>query len=348
MITQVEEQLVCPSCSEPLREEGTHLQCVRCKKSWPVVNGIPHFIEEFPYWGEIPLEQMQEVNRAAEAGPWKAALLDSSDPRVQSAAGMMLNLARANWHLLTNLPPESRVLDLGAGTGTNSHALARHYREVVAVEPVLERVEFMRRRFAQEGLSNIKVLRSSLWNLPFAPNSFDLVVMNGVLEWVAEGMTGDPGEVQERALRNAATMLRPGGCLYLGIENRYCPGYFIGYPDPHSGVPFVTVLPRRLAHWYSRRKGMMPNGYRNYLYSSRGYRNLLQRSGFRRVETYLALPSYNHPRFLIPLESDVFSYYESNFQLGRPEGLRSIIRGFLQRIKLLKYVEYSFVILAHK
>src|SRR2546421_270168 len=98
MTAQMEEQLICPGCSAPLLEQGANLHCLRCQKSWPVVNGIPHFVQDFPYWGEIPLEQMQEVNLAAETGPWKAALLDCYDPRVQRAAGMMLNLERANWH----------------------------------------------------------------------------------------------------------------------------------------------------------------------------------------------------------------------------------------------------------
>jgi SAM-dependent methyltransferase len=347
MISEVKECLVCPGCYAPLDEGARNLSCSGCGESWPVIDGIPHFIEDFPYWGEIPLEQMREVNRAAAAGPWRAALLDSSDPQVRRASEMILNLERANWHLLAKRSPDSRVLDLGAGTGTNSHALALHYREVVAVEPVRERVKFMRQRFAQERIENVKIVCSSLWKLPVARESFDLVAMNGVLEWVAEGRAGDPGELQDLALRQAAAVLKPGGCLYLGIENRYCLGYFVGYPDPHSGVPFVTVLPRFLANWYSRRKGR-PEGYRNYLYSSWGYKRLLHRAGFGRVEVYLALPSYNQPRFLIPMENDMFSRYARNFRGGRPGRMRGAVRELLLNLGLLKHLEYSFAILAYK
>jgi SAM-dependent methyltransferase len=341
------ERLVCPVCAVPLEGSDARLHCPQCRESWPVINGVPHFVEDFPYWGEIPLEQMREVNRTAAAGSWEAALRDSPEPSVQKASEMILNLDRANWHCLVNLPPESRVLDLGAGTGTNSHALAMRYREVVALEPVRERIQFMQQRFSQEGLSNITIVRSSLWTLPFAKESFDLVAMNGVLEWVAEGRDGDPEDLQERALRQAFELLRPGGYLYLGIENRMALGYFIGYPDPHSGTPFVTILPRRLAHWYARKNGHS-NGYRNYLYSSRGYRKLLQKVGFTRIDVNLALPSYNQPRFLIPLEGGGYSYYTRNFNATPSDWVRRTLREILLKLDVLKYCEYSFAILAGK
>jgi SAM-dependent methyltransferase len=338
--------LRCPECGKKLHQDSEELHCSVCNQVWPVVSGVPHFVKDFPYWGEIPLEHMREVNRLAAEGPWKAPLLYSSEPSVQRATEMILNLDRANWQLLLNLPLKSRVLDVGAGMGTTSHALALRYQEVIALEPVVERIQFMRQRFAQEKLKNIKILRSSLWVLPFATESMDLVAMNGVLEWVAEGQVGDPTELQERALRKVFKLLRPGGYLYLGIENRFSLGCFIGYPDPHCGLPFVTVLPRPLAQLYARRKGL--NSYRNYLYSSRGYRKLLRKVGFNKLEFYLALPSYNHPRFLIPLDGEAFSYYCRNFNGLHGNGLRRIVHKILMRLKVLPYLESSFVILARK
>ena len=339
--------IVCPDCAGGLFESTDALHCPQCGKSWPIVDGVPDFVGEFPYWGEMPLEQMREVNRRAIAGSWREALLDTADPSVQRASRMILNLERANWHWLVDLPTRSRVLDLGAGTGTNSHALALHYDEVVAVEPVLERIQFMRQRFAQERLPGIRIVRSSLWRLPFAAESMDMIAMNGVLEWVAEGVPGDPGELQESALKRVYRLLRGGGYLYLGIENRICPGYFIGYNDPHCGLPYVTVLPRPLAQWYARRRGAA--GYRNYLYSSRGYARLLRKIGFTRVDIYAAIPSYNDPRFLLPLKSGAFSHYVRSFE-GTPRGnrLRRIIKEVLLRANLLQYFTYSFAIVAQK
>jgi len=339
--------LACPDCGSALKASTGKLACAACAKAWPIVDGVPHFVEDFPYWGEVPQAKMQAVNDRADSGCWKAALLESGDAEVEKAAEMILNLDRANWHWLANVPRDSRVLDLGAGTGTNAHALGLHYREVIALEPVRERIEFMRRRFAQEKLPNVKPVRSSLWSLPFAKESFDMVAMNGVLEWVATGRTGNPHDLQKQAVKNVFGLLRPGGCFYLGIENRLAYGSFLGWPDPHCGLPWVPILPRPLAHWYARRRGHA-EGYRNYLYSSAGYRKLLESVGFNHIQTYVALPSYNHPRFLIPLDDNIFRYYFSNFAAGQLRWHRKLGFKALMALKLLKYCEHSFVIFARR
>jgi SAM-dependent methyltransferase len=339
--------LICPRCAATLTHEQNKLLCQGCSKEWPISDGIPAFVEGFPYWGEFPLDQMLELTSLIQKEYWKRVLLDSQAPSVLKASGMILNLERANWHRMADLSPHSRVLDLGAGMGTISHALAHRFREVIALEPVLERVEFMRRRFAQEGLANVKILRASVWSIPFPPESFDLVVLNSVLEWLPTGTDGDPELLQQEALNKAFQLLRPGGYLYLGTDNRLSWDNFTGVTDARSGLPYVTILPRPLAHWYAKRKGRT-QGYRNYVYSFRGYRKLLKRAGFTRIEFYLAIPSQELPRFYLPLENNVFSYYSANFDPVRSGRLAKAAHWLLNRLGLLKYLQKSFAIFARK
>ena len=342
-----DQLLVCPACGVGLKQAQDRLRCEPCRKEWPVIDGVPVFVDGFPYWGEIAQEPMLKVNALIREKYWKTVLLESEDASVRQASGMILNIDRANWHWLTDLGPQSRVLDMGAGMGTNSHALARRFREVFALEPVPERVEFMRQRFAQEGIGNVRVLRTSLWDVPFPPKSCDLVVLNGVLEWVATGREGGPRALQVAALKKAYQVLAPGGYLYLGIENRLPWQYFIGARDVHCGLPYVTVLPRPLANWYAKRRGQS-EGYRNYIYSHRGYRDLLAEAGFADVQCYLAVPSYNAPRFYLPLKENVFSFYHKNFapvRAGLPGRLANWV---ISQLRVLKYLQYSFAILAKR
>ena len=179
--------LVCPGCNAVLLEHDARLHCRACERIWPIRNGVPHFIEEYPYCGDIPQPHMREVLRRAATVSWKEALTQSPEGSVQRAAATIFNLDRANWCHLTDIRHGGRVLDVGAGMGTTSHALSKRFSEVVALEPVLEAVEFMRYRFLQERLGNVVCVRGSVWEIPFPPESFDLVVLNGVLEWVAAG-----------------------------------------------------------------------------------------------------------------------------------------------------------------
>jgi hypothetical protein len=84
------------------------------------------------------------------------------------------------------------------------------------------------------------------------------------------------------------------------------------------------------------------------LYSSRGYRKLLRNAGFSTVEIYVAVPSYNHPRYLIPMKDNVFAYFSRNFNALRSSRLRGVAHEVLLRMGLLKYMEDSYVILARK
>jgi SAM-dependent methyltransferase len=298
--------------------------------------------------GEIPLEQIRQLNRSIRQGEWKTQLLNSQACLDRSEAEVILNLDRANWHTLTDLTPDSRILDLAGGLGTIPHALAKRYREVVAMEAVPEQVDFMKERFAQEGLRNIKLIQTSPWRIPFAPESFDLIVTNSLLERVAIGRTGNPKRLQQEALAKVSQLLRPGGYVYLGVGNRLFWRYFAGAPDTYCGLRYIPILPRRLANWSARKQGCEA-GYRNYLYSSRGYDTLLRHAGFTSRKVYLAIPDHNAARFYVPLEENIFSYYSVNFDPVRSGVLEQAAHWVLARTHILKYLQTSsFAVLARK
>src|SRR5690242_9748649 len=98
------EGIACPTCGVRVDAAGERLRCTKCGRSWPVIDGVPHFVEQFPYWGEMPAEQMQAVNRRAAQRSWREALIESEDPAVRKASEMILNVDRANWHWLIDLP----------------------------------------------------------------------------------------------------------------------------------------------------------------------------------------------------------------------------------------------------
>jgi hypothetical protein len=122
--------------------------------------------------------------------------------------------------------------------------------------------------------------------------------------------------------------LKPGGRLYLAIENRYDFKMFLGANDPHVGIPFTTLLPRAAADWVSRR--VLGRPYVTWIYSFRALRRLLGRAGFRDCDLYMCFPDYRYPERIMPYAQRLDDYAPTIGRLGasgRPTLKRRVARG---------------------
>lgn len=193
----------------------------------------------------------------------------------------------------------TEVLDIGFGSGGFSLALAQHVPSVVNFDLRLNETTKFQKVVDKEDIVNILISRADANNMPYREKSFDLVVLNGVLEYTANGQEGDPREVHVKVLKYVRKLLRPGGLLYLGIENRYYLKFLLGF-KAHEDMRFATVLPRRLANFLS--KTVANKEFRNYVYSYNEYSDLLGDAGFDHLEFYTALPSYKLPEHILPID----------------------------------------------
>jgi len=300
----IAETYRCPGCRGRLENGNGRISCVSCSRVFGKNGSIPVFLDRDMYYGEIPREKMNALLRRAEAdGYRKAAEEFLADPFVLT---YVLDEGRARWADLLPIGPGTRVLDVGCGWGTNTIPIARRAGHVAAVDITGERVGFVEIRARQCGLANISLAAASAVALPYPDASFDVVVFNGVLEWLGGiDAARDPAELQLRALREARRVLAPGGLVYVGIENRFSLRYFLGTPDDHSHIRFTSLMPRRLARAYFRlRTG---GDYYMYTHSLSAYRRMLADAGFERRKEFHPWPNYRNPVEFTALDKEEIS-----------------------------------------
>lgn len=190
------------------------------------------------------------------------------------------------------------VLEIGPGFGQFTDRIADRALSVEALEVDPEQADFMREKLRQEELTNVHVTTGgSDCRLPYSDSSFDLVVLNLVLEWCATRLEEPHEAAQLRLLREIARVLRANGRIYVATKNRFALRYLLGKADEHyDGMRFGSALPRRLADWLHGRRS------RGRLYSWRGLRKALIESGFEVEQSWWAAPEMRFPEAMVPVD----------------------------------------------
>jgi len=336
--------LRCPKCRGAVRRAGSSYVCNYCSTKWPVVGGIPSFNTHPFYWAQVPKIRMKKLIEIAKKQNWKIALekilLPAAD---ESTFSYAVDESRGDWHFMLPIKRGSRVLDIGCGWGPTTVALARYY-DVVGADSTFETLQFLKIRAEQEGLKLplIRIDPLDYGRLPFADSSFDMVVLNGVLEWVGTSRVDmPPDKCQKLALSEIARILKPDGGIYIGIENRFAYTAFLGATE-HGNIPFADIMPRKLANWFSK---LGKKSFRTYIYSYRGYKKLLEECGFQRVKFYFPLPSYRDPVFIFTEDNQkAAEFFVRNKIIRSP--LRRALFALLFCLKVEKLFIYSYGIFA--
>ena len=112
----------------------------------------------------------------------------------------------------------SRVLEVGAGTGRYSIALAKEGMDVTAVELVGSNLEVLREN--SRGIDHIESYQGDATDLSrFADNSFDITLVFGPMYHLYE-----PEEVN-RAIDEAVRVTKPGGVILFAFISVYAVMY---------------------------------------------------------------------------------------------------------------------------
>ena len=109
--------------------------------------------------------------------------------------------------------PGMKVLDVGAAQGRTLIALDRRGFEAYGVEPADEARQVACELAAREGC-HIVIEAGTAESLPFAADTFDLVIATSVMEHVVD---------LERSLAEIHRVLRPGGMFWFNSASAMSP-----------------------------------------------------------------------------------------------------------------------------
>ena len=297
----------CPKCKESVLTKPDGYLCQNCASFYSHRDGYIDFIGDVEFYaGEVSQREMKILIDDIDSLGYNEAIIRffKHNPHLQD---YIINIKRADWICHCLGKNNFRCLDIGSGLGDISELLSYNYQEVYSLEAVRERIEFQKRRYKNSNRLNITIARSNALELPFHNDYFDLVVCNGVLEWIGMMNTNlPPREAQLLFLGEIRRVLSNKGCLYIGIENRFGFPFLLGAKD-HSGLPYTSLLPRNVASVVVRKFGYSggiygdkskkqkeKRGYYTYTYSMLGYSSLLRQAGFK-FKSYWVFPSYNNP-----------------------------------------------------
>jgi SAM-dependent methyltransferase len=181
-------------------------------------------------------------------------------------------------------------LDCGCADGGYTAALARFgAASVIGIDPEVGRIEEAKRRIG--GDERLSFACAPAEALPFPSGSFDGVLLNEVLEHVADEAT-TLGEIHR--------VLRQGGHLALISPNRWFPfeghGMKLGSRKVEAPIPLLPWLPTRLARRFMRARNYWPHELEE-LARGAGFEVVSTTSIFPVLEQYPWLPAPLIPRF---------------------------------------------------
>ncbi len=161
---------------------------------------------------------------------------------------------------------ENRVLDFGCGTGVFTLEMAEKVKEVAALDTSAKMLEIARSKADASNIGNIKWLQSSVLDVDFVPETFDIVTAFNILLYLPN---------KEDCLIKLRELLKPGG-VFISVTD--CLG---------EKAPFHNKAALLLS-----RLGLFP-----YIeaFTTDGLRTFIESSGFEIVfseNVYTSPPNY--------------------------------------------------------
>jgi len=196
----------CPKCNGELIYENYCFKCTNCKQSYEVVDGIPMLF--WPNeWDASKEDVTEKIRSFYERTPFPN--YDDFDN-----AGSLIDKARQGIFaklLGDQIPFNTRILECGCGTGQLANFLSISNRKTFGTDICLNSLKLAQKFKTENNLERANFYQMNLFKPCFKPESFDLVIANGVLHH-----TSDPF----LAFKSITALVKSNGYILIGLYHK--------------------------------------------------------------------------------------------------------------------------------
>ena len=212
--------LACPTCKSSLARRVEALFCSKDGRRFPILRGIPRFVESDKYVRSFSFE-------------WNTHKTTQLDTFRNDGS------SEDTFRKKTGFKPEDLkhklVLDAGIGAGRYTDVMARWGAKVIGID-LSYAVEAAQENF--QNLDNVLVAQADIGNLPFKPETFDAIVSVGVLHHTPD---------TKKYFLELVPYLRHGGAIAIWVYP--AEGDFV---TRKQWIPFTSHIPDRMFYEWCR------------------------------------------------------------------------------------------------
>ena len=199
--------LASPCCQSGMEGSDEGFTCTKCGRRFPVEEGIPRL-----FWPHESIGSDSDVTERVKAFYEETPFPNYQDH--ESVRSLIEKSRRGRYAQMLDeaIPYNTTVLEVGCGTGQLTNFLGIACRRVVGTDLCLNSLRLGEQFRREHDLDRICFAQMNLFRPAFRPESFDVVLCNGVLHHTSDPFGG---------FRGLVPLLRPGGIMVIGLYNRW-------------------------------------------------------------------------------------------------------------------------------
>ncbi len=172
------------------------------------------------------------------------------------------------------------VLEIGAGMGAVTGAIARRCKKVECIE--LSKRRSLINAYRNKEYKNIEIIVGNFQDIEIK-KKYDVITLIGVLEYAQHYINSE--KPYEDFIKKISECLKPNGKLYVAIENKLGLKYFAGCCEDHLGRLFAGI------EGYEKEDKVKT-------FSKSQLEELLLNNGFDSTYFYYPYPDYKLPEII--------------------------------------------------